>query len=115
KPLSWRVGDPSYAGIHSSVKNLFELKNARRMLLDGNILENNWQDAQGGTAIVLTVRNQDGTAPWSTVEDVTITHNIIRQAAEAIGMHGRDDLHPSQQSKRFRIKNNLMDDINSAR
>jgi len=30
KPLSWRVGSASYAGIRWSVKNLFELKNATR-------------------------------------------------------------------------------------
>src|SRR2546425_4541704 len=48
KPLKWRVGDPSYAGIHWSVKNIFELKNAQRLLVDGNILENNWPDAQNG-------------------------------------------------------------------
>src|SRR2546426_699810 len=114
KPLSWRVGDPSYAGIHWVVKNLLELKNAQRVLIDGNLFENNWQDAQGGTAILFTVRNQDGTAPWSIVADVTFTNNIVRHVGEGIGMHGWDDLHPSQQSARILIRNNLMDDINSA-
>src|SRR5207245_10804232 len=71
KPLSWRVGDPSYAGIHWVVKNLLELKNAQRVLIDGNLFENNWQDAQGGTAILFTVRHQDGTTPWSIVAYVT--------------------------------------------
>jgi hypothetical protein len=28
KPLSWRVGDPSYTGVTWLVKNLLELKNA---------------------------------------------------------------------------------------
>src|SRR5690606_23447694 len=37
KPLRWRIGDPSYEGIPWSVKNLFELKNARRVVIDGNI------------------------------------------------------------------------------
>src|SRR5262245_16179127 len=35
KPLSWKVGDPTYAGIHWSVKNLLELKNARNVIVDG--------------------------------------------------------------------------------
>ena len=30
KPLSWKIGHPSYAGRPWSVKNIFELKNARR-------------------------------------------------------------------------------------
>jgi hypothetical protein len=115
KPRSWREGDPSYAGIHWSVKNLLELKNARRVLIDANVFENTWQDAQGGTAIVFTVRNQDGTAPWSTVEDVTFTNNVVRHAGSGIGMHGTDDIFPSQQTKRILIKNNLFDDISGVR
>ena len=113
KPLSWHAGDPSYAGIHWIVKNLLELKNAQRVLIDGNLFENNWQDAQGGTAILFTVRNQDGTAPWSVVQDVTFTNNIVRHTGQAIGMHGWDDIYPSQHSARFLIRNDLMVDINS--
>ncbi|HYP28512.1 MAG TPA: hypothetical protein VE262_17495, partial [Blastocatellia bacterium] len=65
KPLSWKVDEPNYGGRHWSVKNIFELKNARRVLVDGNVFENNWVDGQNGTAILFTVRNQEGTAPWS--------------------------------------------------
>ena len=81
KPLSWYFNDPGYAGVHWSVKNLFELKNAQRVTIDGNLFENNWGDAQVGYAILFTVRNQDGTAPWSAVTDVQLTHNIVRQGA----------------------------------
>ncbi|HEX8073291.1 MAG TPA: hypothetical protein VF546_25325 [Pyrinomonadaceae bacterium] len=44
KPLSWRVGDPCdcYGGTHWMVKSIFELKNARRVTVDGNVFENNW-------------------------------------------------------------------------
>ena len=49
KPLSWKIGHPSYAGIPWAVKNLFELKNARRVLIEGNVFENNWVHAQNGT------------------------------------------------------------------
>jgi hypothetical protein len=115
KPLSWRVEDPSYAGRPWSVKNLLELKNARRVLIEGNLFEHNWAHGQAGTAIVLTVRNQDGTAPWSVVEDVIFTNNIVRHAASGIAMHGRDDLFPSQPTKRILIRNNLFDDVGGAR
>jgi len=67
KPLTWRIGDPSYAGRPWGIKNLFELKNAQRALIDGNIFENNWTMAQNGFAILFTVRNQDGKSPWSVV------------------------------------------------
>jgi hypothetical protein len=111
KPLSWQVGSASYAGIHWSVKNLLELKNAQRVLIDGNLLENNWGDAQNGYGVLFTVRNQDGTAPWSNVSDVTFTNNIVRHSGGGVNMMGADYLHPSQPTQRILIQNNLFDDI----
>src|SRR5215204_2639785 len=35
KPLSWRQGEPGYAGVRWSVKNLLELKSARRVVVEG--------------------------------------------------------------------------------
>ncbi len=115
KPLSWKGDDPSYAGIRWIVKNLFELKNAQRVLVEGNIFENNWVDAQNGFAILFTVRNQDGTAPWSVVQDVTFINNIVRHTASGINLSGTDDNRPSQRTKRIRISNNLFDDVDGSR
>ena len=114
KPLRWRVGHSSYAGIHWSVKNLFELKNAQRVLADGNLLENNWGDAQNGYGVLVTPRNQDGTAPWSMVRDVTFTNNIVRGSGGALNIMGTDYIYPSQQTQRILVQNNLFDDINGA-
>ncbi len=111
KPLSWKKNDPNYAGSPWSVKNLFELKNARRVLVEGNLFEHNWVDAQSGFAILFTVRNQDGGSPWSVVEDVIFTGNVVRRAAAGINILGFDDNHPSQQVKRIHIRNNLFDVI----
>jgi PKD repeat protein len=115
KPLSWNPNDVSYAGMRWSVKNLFELKNARRVLVEGNVFENCWVDAQTGFAVQLTPRNQDGGGPWCTVEDVTFTNNIVRHAAAGINILGTDNNHPSQQAQRIKIKNNLFADIGGAR
>ncbi len=101
KPLRWR-------NERWTVKNAFELKNARRVLVEGNVFENVWSAAQNGFALVLTVRNQEGKAPWSVVEDVTLRYNIIRNAGGAINMHGYDNLQPSQQTARIRISHNLV-------
>jgi hypothetical protein len=65
KPLSWKVGHPSYAGIHWSVKNLLEFKNARNVIVDGNVFENSWTDGQIGYAVLFTVRSENGLAPWA--------------------------------------------------
>ena len=43
------------------VKNLFELKNARNVLVERNVFENNWANGQAGYAILFTPRNQEGT------------------------------------------------------
>lgn len=111
KPLRWKAGDPSYEGTEWTVKNLFELKNARRVLVDGNLFENNWAQAQNGFAILFTVRNQKGGAPWSAVEDVTFTNNIVRHVGAGMNILGRDDNHSSQQTRRIAIRNNVFDDV----
>ena len=107
KPLSWKQGHPTYAGRHWTVKNLLELKNARRVLIDRNVFENNWVDAQAGPAILFTVRNDGGTAPWSTIEDVTFSNNILKNSPAALNLLGLDDLKPSKRAQRLTITNNL--------
>ena len=113
KPLAWKADDPSYAGTPWQVKNLLELKNISRVLIDGNLFDYNWTAAQDGFAVLFTVRNQDGTAPWSIVSDVTFTNNIVRHSAGGVNILGFDDTYPSQQAQRVLIQNNLFDDISS--
>jgi hypothetical protein len=81
------------------------------VVIEGNLLENNWVDAQNGFAVLFTVRNQEGTAPWSVVEDVQFANNIVRHVAAAINILGQDNNNPSGQAKAIRIVNNLFDDI----
>jgi hypothetical protein len=115
KPLAWKKGDSAYEGGGWVVKNLFELKNARRVLVDGNVLENNWADGQTGYAVLFTVRNQDGTAPWSSVEDVTFSNNLVKGTGSGINILGTDDNHPSGRAQRIAIRNNLFLDVGGPR
>jgi hypothetical protein len=101
RPTAWRSQN-------WSIKNLFELKNARRVLVEGNLFENHWVDDQPGYAIVLTPRGERGAAPWATVEDVTFRHNIIRNVAAGFNLLARDDGGPSGTLRRVRIANNLV-------
>ncbi len=108
KPIAWRT-----AGWQ--VKNLFELKNAKRVLVEGNVMENVWRDGQAGYAILLTPRNQDGAAPWAAVEDVTIRRNVVRHAGGALSLTGEDTNHPSGSTRRVTVAGNLFDDIDAER
>src|SRR5262249_29846748 len=115
KPLAWKMGDPAYGGTAWTVKNLFELKSARRVGIEGNLFERNWAHVQNGFAILFTVRNQDGQAPWSVVEDVTFVNNVVRHTGSGVNVLGHDDVRPSQQTKRLLIRNNLFEDVGDAR
>jgi hypothetical protein len=111
KPLSSRIEDPSYAGTPWTVKNLLELKNARRVLIEGNLLEHSWGMGQVGFAVLFTVRNDGGQAPWAVVEDVLFANNVVRHAAGGVNIHGYDNHHPAQWSQRIAIRNNLFEDV----
>jgi hypothetical protein len=105
------AGLPAATGTKWTVKNIFELKNAERVVVEGNILENVWMAGQYGYAIVLTPRNQEGTAPWVRVRDVLITNNIVRHAAGVLQLSGTDATNTSQQTQRITLRNNLFYDI----
>lgn len=108
KPLSWYRNHPTYAGIHWPVKNLLEVKAGKNVIIDGNILENCWGDAQIGFAMLITVRNQDGTNPWNVIENVSITNNTISNVAGGFQVLGKDSPNISQQSSGLRIANNVI-------
>ena len=85
KPLTWLKGQKGYVGGSNGnpfvVKNLLELKNAQRVLFEGNILEYTWGGfSQSGFAILLTPKNQSGACPLCQVTDITIryTHDQPR-------------------------------------
>jgi hypothetical protein len=94
------------------IKNLFELKNARRVLVERNLFENNWVAAQAGYAIVLTPRGEQGKAAWAVVEDITFRLNIVRHVAAAINILGHDDGGPSGLARLIRVTQNLFYDVN---
>jgi hypothetical protein len=112
KPLKWKLGHPSYAGIKWSVKNLFELKNAQRVLIESNVFEYNWAESQNGFAILFTPRNQNGQSPWSVVQDVIFADNTLRHSGGGFNISGPDNIAGvSQPSRRILIRNNLIEDI----
>jgi hypothetical protein len=107
KPLAWREkGAPRW-----QVKNLFELKNARGVVVERNVMERSWQQAQSGYAVLFTVRNQDGACPWCQVEDVQFRGNVIRDVAAGMQILGTDPVHPSRQTNNIVVRDNIFDGI----
>jgi hypothetical protein len=124
-PMMWRTDssrftDGGAAGTNATpreqptvweVKNLFELKNARNVTFEGNLLERNWLAAQPGHAILLQVINQDGRAPWTTIENVRIVNNIIRHVSSAMNILGVDQRRDSGRARNITVANNLFLDV----
>jgi hypothetical protein len=106
KPAEWR-------GQSWQVKNLLELKNARRVTIRLNTLEYTWQAAQTGFAVLFTVRNQEGRCPWCEVSDVTFDANRVSHAAGGVSILGVDDNAPSRQTHAIRITSNVFADIDN--
>jgi hypothetical protein len=110
KPLSWQ-------GVWT-VKNLFELKNAVRVLFEGNILQNNWVDGQDGTGILFQALSDNNTAAWTTVQDITVRYNDLKNSVGGVAVtsrvaYGTNALMPSQPSQRISFQNNVFEQLGS--
>jgi PKD repeat protein len=97
---------PTSAGTVWSVKNLFELKNARNVVVAENIFENHWKESQPGYAIVLTPRNSGGACTWCVVENVRFEYNVVRNVAAGINVLGYDSS-PTRQTTNLSVTHNV--------
>jgi hypothetical protein len=129
KPRQWMPGASGFVGGPKGnpfvVKNHFELKNAQRVLFEGNVLENTWGGfSQHGFSILLTPKNQhtpDGSnvCPICQVTDVTIRYNTISHAgagisiATAISGDGSNGA-MALAGARYSIHDITIDDVDSA-
>jgi len=107
KPAAWKGA--------WTVKNLFELKHAKRVLVEGNVFENNWAGAQPGMAIVLKSTNQGGTNPWAQTADVTFRYNVVRNSPQGVVISAAADQYTAAMvavpAARFRFEHNLFENI----
>lgn len=68
RPIAWKTD-----GVNRTVKNLFELKQGRNVVVRRSRLSNHWPAAQSGWAIMLAPRNNNELRDV-TIEDCEITH-----------------------------------------
>src|SRR5262249_30026198 len=118
KPMSWREGDLNYkpapTGDPFIVKNNFELKNAQRVLFEGNLLENSWGGfTQTGFSILLTPKNQNNHCPKCQVTDVTIRYNRIRNVGSGFQLENglTKTRGESLGGSRYSIHDVIIDDV----
>jgi hypothetical protein len=127
KPWQWMAGNPNFIGGPDGnpfvVKNHLELKNAVRVLIEANLMENNWGGfSQDGSVILLTPKNQhtqsgSNVCPLCQVTDVTIRYVHISHAgagiqmATAISGNGIDGA-PALAGARWSIHDVVIDDLN---
>ncbi|HZQ70117.1 MAG TPA: hypothetical protein VFA68_16445 [Terriglobales bacterium] len=119
KPWTWMPGHPQFVGAANGnpfiVKNLFELKNAQRVLLEGNIMENTWGGfSQAGYGVVLTPKNQvPNVCPLCQVTDITIRYCRISHVGSGfqIGNGLSDTGGAAKAGERYSIHDVVVDDI----
>jgi hypothetical protein len=85
------------------------------VIVEHNVMERSWEQAQTGYAVLFTVRNQDGRCPWCQVEDVQFRGNLVRDVAAGIQILGTDNNHPSRQTNRIVIRDNVFDGIDKSK
>lgn len=126
KPLTWMKGQPGYVGGANGnpfiVKNLLELKNAKRVLFDSNIMENTWGGfSQTGFAILLTPKangtKSNNTCSVCEVTDVTIRNSYIAHMGSAMQISNSlaGGGAPPLDGGRYSIHDVIFDDINGAK
>src|SRR4029077_12915503 len=98
----------AWLGASFVVKNALEFKNAAPVLVDGNVLNYDWADAQSGFIFLITPQNQSGTCPACGTQDITFTHNLLEHAASGINILGSDDSNISTQTNRVLTENNVL-------
>jgi hypothetical protein len=91
KPMQWMPGNKPFVGGLGNhpfiVKNHVELKNAVRVLIEANLMENTWGGfSQFGFGLLLTPKNQhtqtgQNVCPLCEVTDVTVRYDHISYGA----------------------------------
>ena len=107
------TANPKWQAEMVNVKSRLELKNARNVVVEDCIIEQCWGGhGQDGYLLALTVRNQYGTAPFSTIQDVSIRRNTFSHGAGAITILGNDDNYESTPMANVEIVDNVFEDLN---
>jgi hypothetical protein len=88
------------------MKNLLEFKDAKRVLVVGNVFQNNPAAAQPGFAILVTPRAGPN-APWIVTSDIEFRGNTLINVGSGFSIMGHSTP-PTQMTERILIHDNLI-------
>lgn len=127
KPWQWMPGSAQFIGGANGrpfiVKNHLEIKNAVRVLVDSNLMENNWGGfSQTGFSVLLTPKNQHSgntnVCPLCEVTDITVRYTHIShvgaglQLATSLSGNGADGA-PAHAGTRWSLHDLVLDDLST--
>lgn len=95
-------------------KNLLETKNVQRFVIEENVFDGSWGDAQVGFGFVLKSENQSGRCTWCASRDIAIRSNLIRNIGGGFNLAAREGSNPNpvgERMSRVLIENNVMENI----
>jgi hypothetical protein len=101
KRLEWK-------GQGYGAKNLFELKNARRVTFTDNDCQYSWPEAQSGWAVIF---NAFRDSPQNVVDDVEVGRNVFRDVGNGINIRGMESDDTVTRTHRINIHDNLIENI----
>lgn len=99
----------------AQIKNAYEIKAGVDVVMEDCILEHGGKaEGQGGYVVLFSVRNQDGAAPWSTVQHCRISRCRVQYGGSGIKFSGQDDNFPSTPMDDVVLDQVMMTDIGPA-
>jgi len=114
--MTWLPNSQHFIGTSFIVKNLLEIKNAERLLLEGNVMEGSWGGfSQRGWGIVITPRGS-----WAAARDITIRYNTISHVGSGFQISATQAQSPdgrwldSMAAERISIHDVTVDDMSAA-
>jgi len=96
----------SWDGAHWNCVNVIESKMAKRVLVEGNVIQNCWADVQDN-AIRLKSENQGGNNNWAESADWTIRYNKILNVSFGINITPKAGAYTSVAMERVNFHDNL--------
>jgi len=105
--------NPKWYAAGAQIKTPFELKSCEHVYMSDCVLEyGGIAEGQGAYLMVFTVRNQDGTAPWSHISDVLVERCRCSKGGGGINILGHDDQYDSGDLVGLTVRNCSFTEMN---